>query len=1001
MNKDIYIVKRDGRKEKFDKVKIKKAILKAMKQVGIVNNKTCDDVANKIYDNVVKKITKPTVKDIETNVYYELIHNNALKVAKSYEEYRAIQEFKRINSEVDNSVLTLVNGTNEDTLKENSNKNGIVLSTQRDLMAGEVSKDIVLRKILPPNIVQAHKEGAIHYHDMDYAISPMTNCFSGDTEFITDLGIRKFNQCQDGQIVQVLDKNSEWQKATVKKYGKQKLQTVTISSGRTVKKIRCTSNHRWLLKNGEITTDLKVGDKLWLLQEQNKFKINPHAFCLGFVLGDGSDHYSGTSEGVRVRLCGNKTKNLEVFLKCGYTLSTQKVKGNDDIFLCKYGRAFKENFISNHSWQFMSKNDLISLFIGYYEADGFKDRNGIATADSNLAQMIREISALAGYHITSEKFEIRDTNYKKNSKLYTFRFMKSQPTNRNWIVKDIYKEDRQLYDVWCVEEPKTKTFMLNGGVVTGNCCLVNLEDMLQNGTVINDKLVEKPKSFETACTVATQIMAQVSSNQYGGQSITIRHLAPFLKITYDKYFNKYIKDFNKEISEKLAKDRMMEQLKNGIQTIRYQLSTICGTNGQSPFSTIYLEIAEGSEYEKEEALICEEMIKQRLEGMKNYKGQVIGETFPKLVYVLDKHNCLEGGKYDYITKLCAKCNVKRLVPDYQSAKIMRENHEGNTFPPMGCRSHLSPYKDENGNYKWYGRFNQGVVTINLPQIGILAKGDMDLFWKIFDERLELCKEALLFRHNSLLGTKSDVAPILWQHGGYARLNKGEKIDKLLMDNYSSISLGYVGCFELCQAMLRKSHTTPEGEKFIREVMNHMKNKCDEWKDQYNIGFSLYGTPAENTVYRFCRLDKQNFGEIPNITDKLYYTNSYHVNVREEIDAFRKLKFESQFHNISNGGCISYIEVPDMSKNLEAVEQIINYIYHNIQYAEINTKPDVCYKCGFEGQMENGDDYKWYCPNCGNNDESEMQVMRRTCGYIGSSYWSKGRTEEIKERVLHL
>ena len=708
MNKEIYIVKRDGRKEKFNKVKIKKAIIKAMKQVGIVNNKTCDDVANKVYDNVVKKITKPTVKDIETNVYYELIHNNALKVAKSYEEYRAIQEFKRINSEVDNSVLTLVNGTNEDTLKENSNKNGIVLSTQRDLMAGEVSKDIVLRKILPPNIVQAHKEGAIHYHDMDYAISPMTNC-----------------------------------------------------------------------------------------------------------------------------------------------------------------------------------------------------------------------------------------------------------------------------------------------------CLVNLEDMLQNGTVINDKLVEKPKSFETACTVATQIMAQVSSNQYGGQSITIRHLAPFLKITYDKYFNKYIKDFNKETSEKLAKDRMMEQLKNGIQTIRYQLSTICGTNGQSPFSTIYLEIAEGSEYEKEEALICEEMIKQRLEGMKNYKGQVIGETFPKLVYVLDKHNCLEGGKYDYITKLCAKCNVKRLVPDYQSAKIMRENHEGNTFPPMGCRSHLSPYKDENGNYKWYGRFNQGVVTINLPQIGILAKGDMDLFWKIFDERLELCKEALLFRHNSLLGTKSDVAPILWQHGGYARLNKGENIDKLLMDNYSSISLGYVGCFELCQAMLRKSHTTPEGEKFIREVMNHMKNKCDEWKEQYNIGFSLYGTPAENTVYRFCRLDKQNFGEIPNITDKLYYTNSYHVNVREEIDAFSKLKFESQFHNISNGGCISYIEVPDMSKNLEAVEQIINYIYHNIQYAEINTKPDVCYKCGFEGQMENGDDYKWYCPNCGNNDESEMQVMRRTCGYIGSSYWSKGRTEEIKERVLHL
>lgn len=395
------------------------------------------------------------------------------------------------------------------------------------------------------------------------------------------------------------------------------------------------------------------------------------------------------------------------------------------------------------------------------------------------------------------------------------------------------------------------------------------------------------------------------------------------------------------------------------------------------------------------------MIKQRLEGMKNYKGQTIGEAFPKLIYVLDEHNCLEGGKYDYITRLSAKCNVKKLVPDYQSAKIMRENYEGNAFPPMGCRSHLSPYKDENGEYKWYGRFNQGVVSLNLPRIALLAHGDMDLMWKILDERLDLAYEALMVRHNSLKGTKTDVAPILWQHGGLARLGRGEVIDPLLMNGYSTISLGYVGLYEMTYAMLGVSHTTPEGEKFAVKVMNRLREACDKWKEETHLGFGLYGTPAESLVYRFCRLDKQKFGEIKGVTDNLYYTNSYHVHVKEEIDAFSKLKFESQFHAISSGGCISYIEVPDMSKNVEAIEQVINFIYHNVQYAEINTKPDICYKCGYEGEMENDENLKWYCPNCGNHDENEMQIMRRTCGYIGTNLWNKGKTKEIKERVMHL
>ena len=533
-----------------------------------------------------------------------------------------------------------------------------------------------------------------------------------------------------------------------------------------------------------------------------------------------------------------------------------------------------------------------------------------------------------------------------------------------------------------------------------NCCLVNVEDMLKNGTVINNKLVETPKSFATACTVMTQIVAQVSSNQYGGQSITIKHIAPYLRVTYDKYFKKYSEmGYEVKVVEKLAHDRMMEELKNGVQTIRYQLSTLYSTHGQSPFVTLYLEIVEGDEYEYEQALICEEMIRQRLEGMKNEKGQEISEAFPKLVYVLDEHNCLKGGKYDYITELCAKCNVKRLVPDYQSAKIMRRNY-GDNFPPMGCRSYLSR-KEIDGVAKWYGRFNMGVVSANLPQMGILAKGDMDTFWKIFDQRMELCFKALMTRYNLLKGTPANTSPIHWRYGAIARLGADETIDKLLENGYATISLGYVGVHECVQAMLGVSHTTEEGKEFALQILKAMKAKCEQWKEETGLGFGLYGTPAESLIYRFCRLDKERFGEIPNVTDRLYYTNSYHVHVAEDIDAFEKLSFESPFHEISTGGCISYIEIPNMSNNLDAVKQVISYIYDNIQYAEVNTKSDICFECAYTGEMQIDKNLDWYCPNCGNNDRDKMQVLRRTCGYLGDNFWNKGKTQEIKERVLHL
>ena len=547
------ILKRNNEATKFEQSKIENAILKAMKYgSGVYDEELAKKIAIEIKEEcevAAKIVGLVTVRNVEDMVYSKLIKYNHELTAKAYEGYRAVQSFKREVNTTDESILGLLDKTNEEVMNENSNKNGMLASTQRDLIAGEISKDISRRKLIPAHIVQAHDEGVLHYHDMDYSMQ--------------------------------------------------------------------------------------------------------------------------------------------------------------------------------------------SIF---------------------------------------------------------------------------------------------------------NCCLINLEDMLQNGTVINNKLVEKPKSFETACTIVTQIIAQIASGQYGGNSITIKHIAPFLRDTYDKYYLKYVEEFGEEVACKLAEDRMMEQLRNGIQTIRYQLSTLATSNGQSPFSTIYLEIEEGHKYEKEMALICEEMIRQRLEGMKNYRGQEIGEEFPKLIYLLDEHNCLEGGKYDYITKLAAKCNTKRLVPDYQSAKIMRSNYEGNVFPAMGCRSHLSPWKDENGNYKWYGRFNCGVISLNLVQVALTANKDMDKFWKVLNERLELCKEALLVRRELLKGTLSDVSPIHWQHGAIARLEKGETIDRLLENGYSTLSLEYVGVHEMTQAMLGVSHTTKEGEKFALEVMNHLNNTCKKWKEETGFGFGLYGTP---------------------------------------------------------------------------------------------------------------------------------------------------------------
>ena len=538
-----------------------------------------------------------------------------------------------------------------------------------------------------------------------------------------------------------------------------------------------------------------------------------------------------------------------------------------------------------------------------------------------------------------------------------------------------------------------------------NCCLINIGDMLDNGTVMNGKLIESPKSFQVACTVMTQIIACVASNQYGGQSVDLRHLGKYLRRSREK-FRKHMSyecagQVDEATLERLVNDRLKDELKSGVQTIQYQINTLMTTNGQSPFVTLFLNLQEDDPYLEENAMIVEEVLRQRLEGIKNEKGVYITPAFPKLVYVLDEHNCLKGGKYDYITELAVKCSAKRMYPDYISAKKMRENYEGNVFSPMGCRSFLAPWKDENGNYKFEGRFNQGVVSLNLPQIGILARGDEDKFWKLLDERLQLCFEALMCRHNALKNVRSDSSPIHWQYGAIARLPKGAPIEPLLYGGYSSISLGYIGLYEVTKLMRGCSHTEPGGREFAMQVMNRLRAACDGWKKETNIGFALYGTPAESLCYRFARIDKERFGTIPDVTDKGYYTNSYHVDVREHIDAFDKFTFESQFQKISTGGCISYVEIPNMRHNLEALKEVVRFIYDNIQYAEFNTKSDYCQCCGYDGEIMINDDFQWECPVCHNKDQNKMNVTRRTCGYLGENYWNVGKTKEIKSRVLHL
>lgn len=704
------VIKRNGTKVPFDKDKITIAIEKAMNSSsGIYVAGQAAQIASEIEEYAMTIGKTLSIYDIEDEVYYKLIQNKNPATARAYENYKAVQAYKREMNTTDEDILGLLDQTNIDVIDENSNKNPIIASTQRDLIAGEVSKDIAKRKIIPADLVEAHESGAIHIHDMDYMIQPIFNC-----------------------------------------------------------------------------------------------------------------------------------------------------------------------------------------------------------------------------------------------------------------------------------------------------CLVNMKDMLDKGTVVNGKMIETPKSFQVACNVMTQIIAQIASNQYGGQSINISCLGKYLRKSYDKNLSLAVETLGDiEQAEKMADKLTKRDLESGIQTIQYQINTLMTSNGQAPFVTLFMHVEDGDPYEEEVAQIIEEILKQRIEGIKNESGVYVTPAFPKLIYVLDENNVESDSKYYYLTSLAVRCTAKRMYPDYISAKKMRENYEGNVFSPMGCRAFLSPYKDEKGRYVFDGRFNIGVCTINLPQIGILARGDENKFFEILNKRLELVKRVGVLRYEHLKNVTSDSSPIHWQHGAIARLPKHTKIEPLLKNGYATVTIGYIGIYEATLLTKGVPHTDPKGYEFAMKIMDVLNEKKNEWTKETGLKFAVYGTPAESLTHRFNTIDRERFGIIKDVTDKGYYTNSFHVDVRQKISAFEKFAFESKFQDKSSGGCISYVEIPNMGHNLEALETLVRYIYNNIQYAEFNTKSDYCAECGFDGEIKVNDNGDWECPQCGNTDKSTLTVVRRTCGYLGENFWTEGRTKEIKDRVLHI
>lgn len=1029
----------DGREGTFDSSKIRKSVSKAMKTgSGVYYPRIANIIAEEAEERFGKKDVVYS-KDVDKFVLKKLFDYGQDLTANAYERYKTTKHFQKQDGIIDKDIIGIIDGSNEKAISENANKDARMSSTQRDLIAGAESRSYAARKLLPTHILNAHNEGIIHIHDMDYMIQPMFNCFDSETKFITDKGVFKFSDFKDGDEVIVPTHKGNWKKAKVRCYGRNKLYQYTISTINREKygiDIIATENHRWFDENGNEQIGLYVGDKLltknYLYEDINTVLENAQiellkSWCIGFAIGDGYTQYNKTKNSItpytKIRLCGDKNKYINIFNRCGFNSCQVKDQNKDNTVWI--GGFDKNKFLEKKLYANLSRNEIKFLMYGLLCADGDRNKNGFSSISSSnpfIGKMIEKYMDLTGYFVTS-KFEKNNiTNYgKRTNPLTTFvlqTYLPSvysrkdgkvviKPHTLKVIKKEYVKEDL----TWCLEVEDDKSFVLAGGIITGNCQLINLKDMFENGTVINGKMIETPKSFKTACTVATQISLQVANGQYGGQTFSVSHLAPFVRVSYNKYIEHLKNNFAEigidatdEQIEQQAMKLLKQEIKDGVQTIQFQENTFSSNNGQTPFVSIFMYLNEEPEYVKETAMIIEEMLNLRYLGMKNEYGVYVTPSFPKLLYVLDENNVPEDSEYRYLTDLAVKCSAKRMNPDYISAKIMRQQFDNEVFPCMGCRSFLSPWKDENGKYKWYGRFNRGVVTINLVDVALSSDGDEEKFWNILDERLELCKEAMLIKDHLLRGASANVSPIHWRYGSVARLGENDIIDKYLDNGYSSISLGYIGCYEMCKVMTGESNTSEIGSEFQERVMKHLEEKTIEWRNIPGLnGASLYGTPSESLTYKFAQKTRNRFGEICGITDKDWFTNSYHINVCEECNAFDKLSFESQYQKMSKGGAVSYVEIPDMNHNLEALSEIITHMYNTIQYAEVNTTGgDYCAACGYEGELQIDEKSNWYCPQCGNRDKNKMSACRRVCGYLNASMdINKGKMSEFKHRVKHI
>jgi len=1012
---EYFIIKRDGVRQKFNPQKIKDAILKAFYEVdGEISDyaKTkADNIANYIEGYMEGEPDELTIDEIQSLVEHGLMSLKQKDVATAYIEYRHERDLSRKNT-MDDTLSEMLKNESEYWTKENSNKNSKILTTQRDYMAGIMSTDYSRRYILPKDVVQAHDKGAIHIHDLDYlAENAITNCFRGDTRFISMDGVRPFCSYNDGDEVFVPTHTGEWKKAIVKKYGVQPINKITLKRGCwSERTIYATGNHRWLLKDGTETTNLKINDHLIQTPDISHFEWEDlsieqkRLWGFGFAYGDGSMR-NGLCY---LRLCGKKNQYIPMFEDAGFNITyPPHLNGEASVAIGEYDK--------NTIPSLKTPEDVKIFIYGLLCADGHhtnvkggnskNEFRGIQVTGQEKNDAIFDLLNAAGYYVSSiNDLTNCSTNYGERSDTTKLYRIQNNQTYRNWKVINIEK-NVQKCEVWCLEVEDNHSFILEGGIVTGNCCLINLEDMLQNGTVVNNEMIEKPHRFITAMTIATQIMLGVSSSQYGGETITVSHLAPFVRDSYNRFLNKYLeRGVEEEKAKEWAELDTRKEISDGVQTFNYQLNSMTNTNGQSPFCTVFFYLNENPEYTKEIAMITEEFFKQRIQGIKNKAGVYVTQAFPKLIYCLDENNITEDSEYWWLTKLAAECTAKRMVPDYISAKVMKELKQGDVYPSMGCRSFLTP---DPVNHKYWGRFNIGVSTVNLPYVALEAKKENKDFFEVLDKYLNLCHKAQKIRLQRLENVTSDVAPILWQNGAFARLAEGASLHELLHDNYCTSSLGYAGLYEAVMILTGESHSKrgTKGYNLGIKIMQHLNDACSAWREAENVSYSLYGTPIESTTFKFAKALKKDFDIIEGVTDKDYVTNSYHVTPSEEISAFDKIDIEADFQRLSPGGAISYIEVGNLQKNIPAVLQLLQYMYDKIMYCEMNTKSDYCYNCGYDGEIEikkdeNGKFY-WQCPCCGNQNEDRMAVTRRVCGYLGTNGYNQGRMNDIADRYVHL